>query len=128
MGHDTTAYLGRIPPEDMKSAASMDDLAEEIAYLRGNHGLYEALDAQFYDGKVSGIGIGRWFTRAQIQEGARRLWIVDRGLLNSRLKWQDGASGRWHGARYTTKPAIRFLQACLDRMPTDRDAVYIEFE
>jgi hypothetical protein len=45
----------------------MDELAEEIADIRGDYGVYEALDAQRYDGKVSGIGIGRWFTREQIR-------------------------------------------------------------
>lgn len=65
MGHDTRAYLGRSVPADLERVASPEELREEIAYLPGNYGLYEALDAQFYDGKVSGIGIGRWFARAQ---------------------------------------------------------------
>lgn len=56
MGHDISAYLGRVNPTDLEMVASPEELTEEIAYLRGHYGLYEALDAQFYDGKVSGIG------------------------------------------------------------------------
>jgi hypothetical protein len=87
-------------------------LSKEIAYLRGCYGLYEALDAQEYDGGVSGIGIGRWFTREQMQFALRRLWVRQR---------LDKPAG------YTVRPAIRFLRTCLDRLPADRDVLYIDF-
>ena len=127
MGHDTTAYSGQIQPADLQTVASQGELAEEIAYLRGNFGLYEVLDARFYDGRVGGIGIGRWFTRGQLQQGVRRLWARDRSLSHTRIAWRDGVSGRWRGSRYSVRPAIKFLQTCLDRMPADHDAVYIHF-
>ncbi len=46
MGHDITAYLGRVAPTDLASVACPEEVSEEIAYLRGHYGLYEALDAQ----------------------------------------------------------------------------------
>lgn len=112
MGHDTRAYLGRSVPADLERVASPEELREEIAYLPGNYGLYEALDAQFYDGKVSGIGIGRWFARAQLQEAARRLRSMQEEL---------------EGTLYTIEPAIEFVRTCLDRLPADQDALYIDF-
>ncbi len=65
-----------------------------------------------YDGRVSGIGIGRWFTREQIQLALRRLWLRQQ---------MDKPTG------YTVRPAIRFLRTCLERLPADQEAVYIEF-
>ncbi len=126
MGHDTTAYIGTTQPTDLRSAASLSELAEEIAEMEGNWGVYEALDAQRYDGKVSGIGLGRWFTRAQLREGVRRLWIEHR-LLQARNREWDAVRRRWCRRRYSLKRGIRFLQTCLDRMPADHDAIYIYF-
>ena len=112
MGHDTTAYLGGIIPTDPQSAASSNERGEKIAHLRGHYDLYEVLDAEEYDGRVSGIGIGRWFTRDQLRTGLERL----------RLKEQALDSDDW-----TYQPAIAFLETCLDRLPSTRDWVYVDF-
>lgn len=112
MGHDTTAYLGRIIPPDPQMAASTDELGEEIAYLRGNYGQYEVLDAEEYDGRVSGIGIGRWFTRDQLRSGLERLRLKERTL---------------EPAGWTCQPAIAFLETSVDRLPPDQEWVYINF-
>ena len=112
MGHDTTAYLGRHVPPEPHMAASRDELGEEVAYLRGNYWQYEALGAEEYDGRVSGIGIGRWFTRGQLEQGLERLQAKQQVLE---------PAGR------TCRPAIEFLEACLGRLPPDREWVYIDF-
>ena len=68
MGHEISAYVGTITPSDLESVATTEERGDqEIAYLPGRYGLYEALDATFYDGKVSGIGLGRWFTCEQLR-------------------------------------------------------------
>jgi hypothetical protein len=127
MGHDTTAHIGRVRPDELQSVARPDELVEEIAHLRGNYGLYEVLDAQVYDGKVSGVGIGRWFEKQQLQDGLRRLWLGHRRLKDSWEVWRYGLDGPWRKSRGSLKPAIRFLEACLDRTPSDEDVVYIDF-
>lgn len=112
MGHDTTAYLGRMVPTDPQLVASPDERGEEIAYLRGNYGLYEALDAEEYDGRVSGIGIGRWFSRDHVRLGLERLRHKEQTLKR---------------AGQTCWPAIEFLEACLDHLPVAQEWVYIDF-
>ena len=112
MGHDTRAYLGRAAPSEPHKAASSTVLTEEIAYLPGNYWQYEALGAEEYDGRVSGIGIGRWFTRDQITSGLERLRSKELVLA---------PVGR------SCKPAITFFEKCLDHMPIDQTWVYIDF-
>jgi hypothetical protein len=112
MGHDIYAYIGTITPSDPRIVASPDERGEEIAYLRGSYGIYEALDATFYDGKVSGIGIGRWFTREQLQ-------IAEQRLVAQQIEWQK------HG--WSCEPAIQFIRTCLEKLPTHRDMCYISF-
>ena len=113
MGHDISAYVGTITPRDLQNVATAEERGkEEIAYLRGNHGIYEALDATFYDGKVSGIGIGRWFTRQQLQVAEQRL--VAREVELAKNGW-------------SCEPAIQFIRTCLERLPPDRNVCYIDF-
>jgi hypothetical protein len=112
MGHDTTAYLGRIVPMAPEMAASRAELGEQIAHVRGDYGQYEALDAQMYDGRVSGIGIGRWFTREQLLRGLEWLRINDREIEPN---------------LWTCRPASRFLETCLAKLPPDQEWVYVDF-
>jgi hypothetical protein len=93
-------------------AASADELGTEIASLRGNYGQYEALGAEKYDGRVSGGGIGRWFTRDQLEQGLERLQVKQQALQ---------LAGR------TCRPAIEFFEACLSHLPPDQEWVYIDF-
>jgi hypothetical protein len=112
MGHDMTAYLGRHAPDDPTYASSRSDLGEEIAYLCGHYGQYEALDAQKYDAGVSGGGIGRWFNRSQLQAAKDRL---------SQVEWKPEYEGQ------PCHPAVEFLEKCLNRLPPDQEWVYIDF-
>jgi len=112
MGHDIGAYVGTIVPDDLESVAAADECGEEIAYLRGSYGIYEALDATSYDGKVSGIGIGRWFTREQLRTAEQR-------LIAQQAEWQKKG--------WSCEPAIRFVRTCLERLPPERDVCYIDF-
>jgi hypothetical protein len=112
MGHDTTAYLGRQIPLEPHMAASADELGAEIASLRGNYGQYEALGAEMYDGRVSGGGIGRWFTRNQLEQGLERLRVKQQTL---------------EPAVRTCRPAIEFFETCLSHLSPDQEWVYIDF-
>jgi hypothetical protein len=93
-------------------AVTRKDLAEKIASLRGDYGQYMALDAEMYDGRVSGIGIGRWFNREQLCRALGRLRLEDQRLKRA---------GR------TCQPAIRFLLACIQRLPAEQNRVYVDF-
>jgi hypothetical protein len=113
MGHDTSAYIGTITPSDLESVATAEERGdEEIAHLRGNYNIYEALDATFYDGKVSGIGIGRWFTREQLK-------LAEQRLVAQQVECQKNG--------WSCEPAIQFVRTCLERMPPDRTVLYIDF-
>jgi hypothetical protein len=112
MGHDTTAYLGRRIPSRPEAGASSNELGDEIAYLRGNYGQNEALNAEMYNAGVSGVGWGRWFQRAELQAALEQL---------RREPWEPQYEGE------DCSPAVTFLQICLDRLPLDHDWVYIEF-
>ena len=112
MGYDTTAYRGRIVPTSPRIVPSMAERGDEVAELRGNWGLFEALDAQKYDGQVSGIGIGRWLTRAQIRTGLDRLRIKEQSLDST---------------EHTYRPGIEFLESCLSSLPMTEEWLYIEF-
>ena len=113
MGHDISAYIGTITPGELESVATVDERGdEEIAYLRGHFGIYEALGATFYDGKVSGIGIGRWFTREQLR-------VAEQRLVAQQAAWREKGC--------SCEPAIQFIRTCLERLPPNRDVCYIEF-
>lgn len=70
------------------------------------------LGAEKYDGKVSGIGIGRWFTRDQITLGFERMRSKELVLE---------PVGR------SCLPTITFFDKCLDYLPIDQPWVYINF-
>ena len=65
-----------------------------------------------YDGRVSGIGIGRWFTRAQLMKGLERLMVKQQEL---------------EPTVYNVQPGIDFFTACLNNLPSDHEWVYIDF-
>jgi hypothetical protein len=140
MGHDITAYLGRVRPGDLGSAAGRHELGERIASLRRSAGrrgavaLYAALDAERYDAGVSGVGIGRWFTRGQLHRAAERLWgRVDRSrVVPAELRPPPGSLVELHYGDVPPEiPApdreLEFVSDCLARLPADQDVVYIEF-
>jgi hypothetical protein len=114
MGHDISAYLGDADPADPLEQLDDWNNRPEAAYLRRNssnpyrHTLYEVLDAQEYDGDVSGVWAVRWFDRGQLQTALRR--------LQDRL-----AKGQ------EIQPEIDFVQACLAALPPDRSSVFVTF-
>jgi hypothetical protein len=113
MGHDISAYVGTITPTDLESVATAEERGDEkIAYLRGSYGIYEALDATFYDGKVSGIGIGRWFPREQLR-------VAEQRLVAQEAEWQKKG--------WSCELAIQFIRACLERLPPNRNVCFIWF-
>ena len=114
MGHDISAYLGPVDPADpLVELENADDLPE-TAYLRRSafeplrHTLYEVLDTEEYDGGVSGLGAGRWFSRDQFQAALVR--------LRQRL-----------GEGWQVQPEIDFVQECLAALPPNRTSVFIIF-
>src|SRR4051794_23236444 len=113
MGHDIDAYLGLVAPTDLKQVASPDELTDEIAELRGHWGLYDVLDAQEYDGKVSGIGLGRWFSRDQLILALRRLKDQYPTEFEITVRSNDGSQR----SEQMANPAIGFIQSCLDQLP-----------
>src|SRR5262245_3259025 len=114
MGHDVSADLGAADPADPLEQLDGWSQLPEVAYLRrgsGNpwrHTLYEVLDAQEYDGDVSGVWAARWFCREQLHNGLAR--------LRQRL-----AQGQ------EVQPEIDFVQACLAALPPDRTSVFVTF-
>jgi hypothetical protein len=114
MGHDISAYLGSSDPADpLEQLDGWGDLPE-VAYLRRGssnayrHTLYEVLDAQEYDGDVSGVWAARWFNREELQAGLVRLQ-------------QLFAEGQ------EVQPEVDFVQACLDALPLNRTSVFVTF-
>ena len=114
MGHDISAYLGNADPTDQYEQLDNWSNLPETSYLRRGssnpwrHTLYEVLDAQEYDGDVSGIWAARWFDRSQLQTAL--------GRLQQRLA--DGQDVR---------PEFDFVSACLASLPVDRRSVFITF-
>lgn len=114
MGHDISAYIGDTDPSDPFEYLDGWPDRPEVAYLRRGaynplrHTLYEVLDAQEFDGDVSGVWAARWFNRERMRLALRRLW----------LRWREGTK---------VKPEIRFVQACLDSLPANRDWVFVTF-
>lgn len=114
MGHDISAYLGPTDPADPLEQLDGWSKLPEVAYLRRGssnpfrHTLYEVLDAQEYDGDVSGVWAARWFSRAELQSGLVR--------LQQRL-----AEGQ------EVQPEMDFVQACLGALPPNRTCVFVTF-
>jgi hypothetical protein len=114
MGHDISAYLGLADPADPLEYPDNWNELPEIAYLRRGasnplrHTLYEVLDAQEYDGDVSGVWAARWFEREQLQAALVRL----------RQRLAEG---------HEVQPEIDFVQACLATLPPVRKSVFITF-
>lgn len=114
MGHDISAYLGSADPADPLEYPGGWNELPEIAYLRRGaynplrHALYEVLDAQEYDGNVSGDGRARWFSRGQLSAALQQLF-------------QRLASG------HEIQPEIDFVRQCLAALPPDRTSVVIWF-
>jgi hypothetical protein len=65
------------------------------------------LDAQEYDGDVSGTGAGRWFDRAAFETALSRL--------------------KDHSPQDEVQPEIDFVLTCLAALPTDRTSVFVSF-
>jgi hypothetical protein len=114
MGHDIYAYIGDVEPAD--SFEQLENWSEraEAAYLRRGssnpwrHTLYDVLDAQEFDGDVSGVWAARWFNRGQLQTALAR--------LQQRLA--DGQE---------VQPEIDFVQACLAALPPNLTSVFVTF-
>jgi hypothetical protein len=79
MGHDISAYLGDADPADPFEQLEGWSKLPDVAYLRRGssnpwrHTLYEVLNAQEFDGNVSGVWAARWFDRGQFQTALARL-------------------------------------------------------
>ena len=73
MGYDITAYIPKESPTDPLSWASSESLGRKIAFVELGpydpeaHELLRVLRATDYDGEVSGTGIGRYFTKQEIE-------------------------------------------------------------
>src|SRR5688500_15200753 len=113
VGYDIEAFLTRHPPADPADVASSDDLGDSIAELhmtagsRNARALFEALNATDHDGRVSGTGIGRYFSHDELRPAMRRLC-------------QSYLDGR------TTERTVRFLAQVIERLGPE-PWVYIEF-
>ena len=115
MGYDITAFMPREAPADPTSPAvpraegmTQVNYYETPAGSSDARALLQALDAAEYDGEVSGIGIGRYFTRDQVGEACRRLCI---SYLDDRV----------------TERPLRFIAQTAEVLHEDRPWVYIEF-
>jgi hypothetical protein len=114
MGHDISAYLGDSDPADPLEPLEGWSRLPEVAYLRRGssnpwrHALYEVLDAQEYDGDVSGVWAARWCDRTQLETALAR--------LQQRL-----APG------HEVQPEIDFVQSCLAALPPHRTSVFMTF-
>ena len=104
MGYDTTAYFGPAGSPDPRGHP-LDDLVE-AAYLRGNCGIFYALRAWRWDGRVSGNAGSQYFSRLEIQVALLRLWAweAERGyeegwgheFFRAILRdWPEGAGCVW---------------------------------
>lgn len=114
MGYDIEARRPLSPPADPLQPGMNGQVSEHVmAYLEmASHSpdaraLFEALDAVEYDGIVSGCGIGRFFTNAQIRVSLRRLCA---GYLENKV----------------SERTLRFLAQVADAMH-DEPWVYIDF-
>ena len=93
--------------------ATSEELAWEVAYLSmasrspDAQPLFAALDAMMYDGKVSGTGIGRFFSDDQLRLAMRRLC-------------QSYLEGR------ASERTVRFLAETIEKLHGD-PWVYIDF-
>ena len=114
MGHDISAYLGSADPADPLEQLDGWNELPEAAYLRRGssnpyrHTLCEVLDAQEYDGDVSGLWAARWFNRKELQVGLARL----------QQRFAEGQE---------VQPEIDFVQACLAALPPGRTSVFVTF-
>jgi hypothetical protein len=114
MGHDIEAFLGQADPEEPFEYLDGWSNQPEIAYLRRGaynplrHELYEALEAQEYDGDVSGVWAARWFNRDQLQAALERLQKRKRQGLE-------------------VDPEIQFIKTCFAAMPPERCSIFITF-
>jgi hypothetical protein len=114
MGHDISAYLGSADPADPLEQLDRWSELPEIAYLRRGssnpyrHTLYEVMDAQEYDGDVSGVWAARWFNREELKAGLARLQ-------------------QWLAEGQEVQPEIDFVQSCLAALPPDRTSVFVTF-
>src|SRR5262245_1020696 len=114
MGHDITAYIGDADPADPLEQLDDWTFRPEAAYLRRGssnpwrHTLYEVLDAQEYDGDLSGVWAAQWFDRTRLRTALARL----------RQRLAEGQE---------VQPEIGFVQACLAALPPGRTSVFITF-
>lgn len=105
MGYDTTAY--RQPPwQDVPNEGN------KIGYMCGRNGIFEALDVLEFDGQVSGNAGSRWFNRAELEKGLRRLELQEVDL---------------HKEHGSVERGVVFLRECIASLSSDEDRLWIWF-